>query len=86
MSYPFIQWPTFEHLCERLIKESDCTYHPNETTVQGVEIGELRRVINGNVFRYATPYSNDHRLAPAVIRSICAQLRVDPTLFGLTLG
>lgn len=92
MAYPFIQWPTFEHVRERFVNEFDCTYHSDELTLSGakvgnsgVKVGELRRSIDGRVFRYATIYPDDYRLAPSVISSICTQLRVNLKNFGMTL-
>ena len=85
MAYPFIQWPTFEHVRERLVDEFDCTYHPNVIQLSGINVGELRRVIDGKVYRYATTYTDDYRLSPSVISGICTQLRVSPQHFGMTL-
>ena len=85
MAYPFIQWPTFDHVRKQLVDEFDCTYHLDVINLSGVKVGELRRVIDDKVYRYATTYTDDYRLAPSVISGICTQLRVSLEHFGITL-
>ena len=58
---------------------------PDQITFSGHKISELRRVIDGRVFRYGAQYTDDYRLAPSVISSICTQLRVDLNHFDPTL-
>ena len=86
MPYPFVRWPTFGELRQKLIDDFQCRYTEVSGSVNGRVYGTLERTVDGKTMRYAVPYSDGQRLAPSVVRSICAHLRVDGSAFGLTLG
>ena len=83
-----VRWPTFGEFRQRLERDFDCRYVADEeVSVNGAQIARLERDIDdGSTRRYAVTYSEDYRLAPSVIRSICGQLHVDAAVFGLTIG
>ena len=86
-AYPFMQWPTFEELRQRLLDEYGCKYVPLDgTTLNEAAVYCLERTVDGVVKRYGVMYESDERLAPTVVRSICHRLKVDPREFGLTIG
>ncbi len=85
MAYPFIEWPSFGDLRQRLLDEFGCTYD-RVGTINGADTWCLARVVDGENRRYGVMYQDHERLAPSVVRSICARLKVDPKAFGLTLG
>lgn len=87
MPYPMMEWPRFGNFRRQLETEFGCRYiDDGKVTVNGDRVARLERDIDGETRRYAVYYSDEERLAPTVVRSICAHLRVDPTKFGLTLG
>ncbi len=87
MAYPMVQAPTFGEFRQRLERDFDCRYIADgEVSINGDPIARLERDIEGSTRRYAVTYSEDVRLAPSVVRSISAQLRVDSTVFGFTIG
>ena len=76
-------WLTFAELRQRLEDDFGCRYiEDGQVPGSGAPVGWLERNVGGAVRRYAVTYGADFRLAPSVIRSICAQLRVDPAEFG----
>ena len=91
MPYPMIQWPRFLEFRERLVAELDCEW---KTLPDSLAIGKgepepvnyLERIVDGQTRRYAVFIPDNERIPPSVIRSICAQLKVDPAAFGLHLG
>ena len=85
MPYPMMEWPEFSRLRRQLAEEFGCRFvvaideDDDEITVIERDVGEETR-------RYGVYYADEERLAPTVVGSICAHLRVDPTGFGLTIG
>ena len=85
MAYPFIEWPTFGAFRERLLREFECQYD-TVGMINGAPVGCLRRTVDGKTRRYGVTFSDHERLAPSVVRSICARLAIDVKGFGFTLG
>jgi hypothetical protein len=91
MAYPMMPWPTFADFRARLVAEFGCTYKelPGQLSVNGCDpetVCYLERKVEDEMRRYAVVLKDDERVAPSVIRSICARLELDPRKFGLTLG
>ena len=91
MAYPMIQSPTFIEFCNRMVNEFGCTYEQlsesiivNDDELKAVHY--LKRVIDGVPFTYTLFLGDDERVMPALIRSVCEHLQIDPRSFGLTLG
>jgi len=86
-----IKWPTFSDFRARLVNDFQCTYRelPGKLSVNDSApqtICYLQREVNGEVRRYAVALTDDERVAPSVIRSICTHLGIDTEEFGLSLG
>ena len=78
MAYPMMQWPAFGDFRTRLETDFGCSYvDDGQVVLNGSRIAWLEREVDGVFRRYAVSYHPDERLAPSVVRSICAQLRVD---------
>ena len=87
MAYPMVQWPTFGEFRQRLERDFGCRYVADgQVSVNGDPVARLERDLNGSTRRYAVFYGDDERLAPSVVRSICAQLQVDSAAFGFPIG
>lgn len=85
MAYPFIEWPTFGDFRQRLLDEFGCEYD-EVATVNGTEVGCLARAADDGTYRcYGVVYEDHERLAPSIVRSICAQLLISPKEFDLHL-
>ena len=88
MAYPMVPWPAFGEFRQRLEYDFGCRYVTDEeVSVNGAPIALLERDIDdGSTRRYVVTYSEDYRLAPSVVRSICSHLHVDSAVFGFTIG
>ena len=95
MAYPFVQLPTFEQFINKVTaKPFECTFETVEAPmmIDGddndcVSINFFKRIVDGEAFTYAIFIDDfEARMAPSVVRSICARLHIPTEVFGLTLG
>jgi hypothetical protein len=86
-----IQWPTFDELRMRLQNEYACSYKELHGALS-INDGEpetvryFERTVGDQTRRYTVNFAEDERVAPHLIRSLCDQLGIDKTAFGLVLG
>jgi len=87
MAYPFEQAPRFSDFLERLkkvgveLKETKGALADNQQ-----KVAYLYRSIESEPFYYPLSFaSDDERVQWTVVRAVCAALKVDPVIFGLSL-
>jgi hypothetical protein len=90
VAYPFIYHPTWREVIDRLKNECQITFHTTGK-VQSPK-GEIAPVqyfehkTKEGVFRHVVVFTDENeRLLPSMIRSLCANLRISPKLFGMEL-
>jgi hypothetical protein len=83
--YPFIYFPTWREVIDRLEKEHQITFH--QTGVgKGVFVQYFEHKTGKETYRHVVSFSDENeRLLPSVMRSLCANLRLSPKFFGLEL-
>jgi hypothetical protein len=91
-AYPFAPLLTLEQLTERLTTEFGCTLTQtkgNLTKEGGSSLPIVyfeRQTDQGTLRAVVHVPQHDALIQFSVMRSICAQLRIDPAAFGLELG
>ena len=76
-----VKWPTFLEFKKRLIDEFDCKYELLPVGLRG-----FRRKTYGEERSQVLDMHDEEIVRPAVIRSTCERLHIDPTDFHLILG
>ena len=92
MAYPFTQMPTFGEFIARITDEHKAKIRKINSTLSGprgkAKIEFLMRTGKDGEIKVAIipNLREDEHLTPSVLRSLCAQLDVPYTDFGLTLN
>ena len=86
---PFVRMPTFGDF-PRKAEDYGCTYSVNDLQMIGPDgvsrLSVLRRTAHGRRYETSLPkLSNDDRLSPHLLQSMCARLGIPLEEFGLTL-
>jgi hypothetical protein len=88
MAYPFVQHPTWKQLIEQF-EGQGVSFNKTDSQLESPE-GDCESICyfeKSGVGKYAVSFEDENeRVAPTVVRSICAALDVEPAVFGLTLG
>ena len=92
MPYPFTQAPTFAEFREALERDFGCEYKhvEGEIVTEGGDsfpVTYFERRVDGGAMTAAVAFdSDDVRVQPSVVRTVCRLLKIDPSPFGLDLG
>jgi len=89
LAYPLAQCPTFKELKDILEKKYGCQYKKGNAIKNNkpCAIFYFERVIDGSVMQCSIDsYDDEERIVFPVIRSVCRRLKINPSIFGLTLG
>ena len=87
--YPFVRMPTFGDFI-RIAEEHGCTYSVNRLTMVGPDgssqLSVFRRTTTERHYEAPAPkLSNDDRMSPHLLQSLCVRLDLPLDAFGLTL-
>lgn len=92
MAYPFMPWPRFAAVKDRLITEFGCEYKQLPRDVMDGDgdscaIWYFERRVGEKVLTWVATYEDETQtLAPSMIRHFCDRLGIDRAAFGLVCG
>lgn len=90
-AYPFAPLLTLEQFADKLTHEFGCTFNRSGPDLkreggESLPIVYIERVVEGIRLHAVIHVRNGDFVQFSVMRSVCAQLKVDPAAFGLNLG
>lgn len=90
MPYPFLRSLTFEEFKNRLEDEFDCEFDDlkvQHSDGESYPVRYFQRKVDDKIIRCVVSFTGDEEIvSPSLVRSICNNLKIDTSAFGLNLG